>query len=229
VAFVSACHLIGGTDGLVIDENFPAAAGSGGLFAGGMGGEGGAAGQGAAAGEGGSDACVPAECPGEDTDCRVRECLSTGCGFVNTQTLGMCDDDGGSYCDGAGHCVACIDDELTPCPDAGVCQSFICYAQGCSDNILNNGESAIDCGGPNCGPCANGAACNTFTDCQSYICTGNICTACTMDGDCPGDRYCGATLCQPKRPDWDSCTSDNQCLSGCCTFVPFSDDLCTPC
>lgn len=39
--------------------------------------------------------------------------------------------------------VACSDDDDAPDP----------IAESCSDGILNNGETEIDCGGPNCAPC----------------------------------------------------------------------------
>ncbi|MDT0606663.1 hypothetical protein [Croceitalea rosinachiae] len=42
--------------------------------------------------------------------------------------------------------VACSDDDDTPTTPEGT-------AETCNDGILNNGETEIDCGGPNCQPC----------------------------------------------------------------------------
>ena len=52
----------------------------------------------------------------------------------------------------------------------------------CSDGIQNQGETDIDCGGPNCNPCGGGA-CDDFTDCAGVtitVCPGNI--AATITG-----------------------------------------------
>ncbi len=47
-------------------------------------------------------------------------------------------------------------------------------APSCMDGVLNEGETAIDCGGPNCGPCGDGKACATSKDCTSGVCKGGI-------------------------------------------------------
>ena len=61
-----------------------------------------------------------------------------------------CDAGGGSVCDGAGHCVACILD--TQCPTGGVCINNACNL--CFDGQKDGQETDIDCGGPQCAPCA---------------------------------------------------------------------------
>lgn len=47
----------------------------------------------------------------------------------------------------------------------------------CSDGVLNQNETAIDCGGTCAGQssCANGLSCNTASDCKSSVCNLNIC------------------------------------------------------
>ena len=45
-----------------------------------------------------------------------------------------------------------------------------------TDNILNNNESDVDCGGP-CDPCINGKKCRDNSDCQSNLCEQGICKA----------------------------------------------------
>ncbi len=49
----------------------------------------------------------------------------------------------------------------------------------CTDGLLNQDESDVDCGGP-CVPCDNNKACMTSEDCLSTICQNQICveTAC---------------------------------------------------
>jgi hypothetical protein len=50
-----------------------------------------------------------------------------------------------------------------------------CLAPTCSDNVKNEMETDVDCGGPNCTPCLVGKQCIATSDCVSQICTGGIC------------------------------------------------------
>jgi hypothetical protein len=51
----------------------------------------------------------------------------------------------------------------------------------CSDNIKNQNESGVDCGGV-CNACPQNGSCNYTTDCVSpYACVGGTCL---LDGDC---------------------------------------------
>jgi len=45
----------------------------------------------------------------------------------------------------------------------------------CDDGIKNGGETALDCGGTECGPCGITASCNDDSDCWE-ICSGHMCT-----------------------------------------------------
>ena len=66
----------------------------------------------------------------------------------------------------------------------------------CSDGIKNNGESSIDCGGPNCPACGNGRNCDRNVDCLSGNCNFdfNSCEVCREDNDCSSD-FNGSCLC----------------------------------
>jgi hypothetical protein len=46
----------------------------------------------------------------------------------------------------------------------------------CSDNIQNQNETDLNCGGPACPPCSNLQSCKEARDCQSGFCVGNLCT-----------------------------------------------------
>jgi hypothetical protein len=48
-------------------------------------------------------------------------------------------------------------------------------APTCMDSTKNGNETGVDCGGPNCMPCAAGNPCNVASDCQSNVCTGGVC------------------------------------------------------
>ena len=124
---------------------------------------------------------------------------------------------GGNVCDGADHCVQCVDNtECTApqtCGGGGMankcgCTATTCNAlnqtcgsasDGCSgtlmcDNGMDGNETDVDCGGAASGPgnhcptrCAKGKMCNAGSDC---VATANNC----VDGVCC-NTACGA-ICQ---------------------------------
>jgi hypothetical protein len=48
----------------------------------------------------------------------------------------------------------------------------------CFDGVQNQGETDVDCGGP-CRPCIAGNNCKRHSDCESLVCTDNICQTAT--------------------------------------------------
>ncbi|MBW2978331.1 FG-GAP repeat protein [Candidatus Woesearchaeota archaeon] len=50
----------------------------------------------------------------------------------------------------------------------------------CSDGLLNQDETAVDCGG-SCSGCSDGKRCSVNSDCSSNNCEGSICVSC-FDG-----------------------------------------------
>src|SRR6185295_9721739 len=93
------------------------------------------------------------------------------------------------------------------------------------DGVKNGNESDLDCGGPSCGPCADGQACITPLDCVNHVCTGNVCQpgSCT-DGIQNGnetDRDCGGGTCP-------QCQSGQACLvnSDCEVFNICNNNVC---
>ena len=46
----------------------------------------------------------------------------------------------------------------------------------CNDNILNQDETDVDCGGTICSKCPNGDNCNANRDCRSGLCKNGVCT-----------------------------------------------------
>lgn len=87
----------------------------------------------------------------------------------------------------------------------------------CDNDRLDEGETAIDCGGEQCQPCGLGLSCQEDRDCQSGVCNG-VCWASTckdeeQDGD-ESDVDCGGS-CQPC-PDSSSCSVGKDCQSGVC-------------
>ncbi len=59
--------------------------------------------------------------------------------------------------------------------DAGLLDAGV--AEGCSDLVLSNSESDVDCGGGCPASCAIGLRCRTALDCQSGVCRNGRCEA----------------------------------------------------
>lgn len=65
------------------------------------------------------------------------------------------------------------------------------------DNGLQNGcETDVDCGGRNCGACANFQNCLVDLDCLSGMCSNGTCAECLSAANCPGeDTECATRTC----------------------------------
>jgi hypothetical protein len=89
----------------------------------------------------------------------------------------------------------------------------------CDDGEQNQDESDVDCGGPNCPPCAAGSMCADDSDCATESCVGNVCiTPACDDGVKNGDETdvdCGGACAACG--DGLGCTADADCLSGVCS------------
>jgi hypothetical protein len=89
----------------------------------------------------------------------------------------------------------------------------------CSDLFQNQDETDVDCGGTTCAACADGSGCVAGSDCQSLVCTGNVCQAPTCsDGVANGTETgtdCGSTC--PPCPDGSGCSVGSDCQSLVCT------------
>lgn len=86
-----------------------------------------------------------------------------------------CAEDGGSWCDGQGRCVECLEDSA--CMDhpgcaseACICVAGDCKLERCTNGVPDADESDVDCGGAVCDPCADGQMCVLGADCASKVC-----------------------------------------------------------
>ena len=59
----------------------------------------------------------------------------------------------------------------------------IAQAATCDDNVHNQDETDIDCGGMVCGACTHGNNCRAGDDCTSGVCTTNVCAMPTCNDD----------------------------------------------
>jgi len=125
----------------------------------------------ASAGAGGGSQCSSgADCPGVDTNCRVRDCIAGSCAFTNMPPGQSCNA-GDGYCDGLGNCIECAVD--SHCDNDEWCEQGLCV--GCNDNDKNGAETDVDCGGPVCKGCDEGEQCNVNSDCKKGVCAAGIC------------------------------------------------------
>jgi hypothetical protein len=88
----------------------------------------------------------------------------------------------------------------------------------CDDKAQTVDETDIDCGGRTCAPCADHQKCAAGTDCESAICTNQVCqpASCTdlaVNGD-ETDLNCGGAC--PKCAQGQRCGDDADCLTGEC-------------
>ncbi len=117
----------------------------------------------------------------------------------------------------------------------------------CSDSVMNQDETDVDCGGLICGPCADGQMCAAPEDCASTNCDAGICAplGCQSDADCMDladqcnsgtcDLMTGECAAAPANEglDCDSgdlCMPGGLCTAGACMGTPTDctglDDVC---
>jgi hypothetical protein len=86
-------------------------------------------------------------------------------------------------------------------PSGAECDYATCpVATTCSDGVQNQSETGLDCGGPLCGPCPDGAVCQQSSDCLSGLCgAADVCAApsCSdaIQNQDETDVDCGGAAC----------------------------------
>jgi len=112
-------------------------------------------------------------------------------------------------------CPVAVDDRYALEPASGSAAQA-----ACADGVKNGAETDVDCGGPDCSPCAAGMACLQPRDCRSTLCEGNQCQPQNC-GDArqngtETDVDCGGPDC-PRCQSWYFCVAGSDCTSGSCT------------
>jgi len=83
-------------------------------------------------------------------------------------------DCGGDVCNACSDGDTCLDNQ--DCVVTSACTGGVCtHIPTCTDNILNQDETDVDCGGSICGDCADGKTCNLANDCSSGYCIAGVC------------------------------------------------------
>ncbi len=109
----------------------------------------------------------------------------------------------------------------------------------CDDGEANGDETDVDCGGPDCSPCAPGQMCDGNGDCAAQACAAGECVlpACDDDDDCAGAAdACTRARCGPGftcvvEPDHEgepcedgvTCSIESTCQDGVCTATLMVD------
>ena len=103
----------------------------------------------------------------------------------------------------------------------------------CANEVLDQDETDVDCGGAVCGPCGDGLLCVANEDCASLACAGGVCVVpeCAQDTDCAAlDDACNKGTCDLNAfkcvatpvmdgvvcDDTDLCTDNDVCTAGVC-------------
>jgi hypothetical protein len=140
-------------------------------------------------------------------------------------------DCGGTICFPCKNGKAC----LVPADCASfTCTNNVCVAPSapvCTDGTQDGSETDVDCGGPDCSPCAVGKRCQVNSDCSSGDCIGSPLT-CAQVPSCSdglkdrdeGDVDCGGTYCPACAVD-KSCYMDRDCTTGYCATAGFPTSI----
>ncbi|MFO0746624.1 MAG: hypothetical protein U1F43_13280 [Myxococcota bacterium] len=170
------------------------------------------------------------EACGDGTQCasgfchpELHACASGG--FAGDPCAAAADCRDGGFCDAGACAPRRPNGAACDAPDAclaGVCEVGRCGApDGASCSYDGVCAGRCDEGQGVCvSRLADGAGCETASDCTSDYCTydGHVCAErCGGDEDCEGG-YCDwqSQTCLPRRPDGSGCDDDDQCTSGVC-------------
>jgi hypothetical protein len=155
------------------------------------------------------------DAPADDgTGCTTTLC-SGGAPVTNNKPINSaCSENGGSYCDGFGSCVACTSDSQC---DSGVClpDNTCCVVLPIDEFCAGQcGTIDGDCQSEYCGDCCadTGQTCGDNLDCCSLVCVENICVEGPIENGDPCD-------------DSDDCRSGECCGGVCVDASAFDDDL----
>ncbi len=102
----------------------------------------------------------------------------------------------------------------------------VCVSSLCQNGAKDNGETDIDCGGPNCAKCDDAKSCLGDSDCLSDVCdpTSKAClTASCTDGhknDGETDIDCGGTNACDRCDTNKDCAAAGDCKDGVCSGTP---------
>jgi hypothetical protein len=120
-------------------------------------------------------------------------------------------------------CSECQPPGISTCIGGAICVKGKCVPPHCANNMQDQGETAIDCGGATSGclKCtATNSTCLSPLDCASGLCSANKCVAasCTdsKQNQNETDVDCGGGTCPNACDDGLKCIAGTDCKSGVC-------------
>ena len=106
-----------------------------------------------------------------DNSTCTEDCAGVWGGASILDDCGVCDADTSNDNESCvARCIASVE-----CL-SGLCIDEVCAKPHCADEVLNNSESDVDCGG-GCSQCDNGLRCRVANDCRSGVCDNQLCAA----------------------------------------------------
>jgi hypothetical protein len=137
------------------------------------------------------------------------------------QNCGESDRDCGRFCT-----KCALDKRCEAAADcaSGNCVNGICAASAaasCTDDVRNQDETDVDCGGATCPKCPDGDRCSLGRDCSSGTCSAGTCVT-PSQGTCSDairnqnetDIDCGGSC--PQCPNGKKCLASTDCASSIC-------------
>jgi len=117
-------------------------------------------------------------------------------------------------------CVAMIEGQVTDEGEGAPSAPSTNNGRRCMDNIKNQDETDVDCGGNKCPKCENMNICKVNCDCISGACKNKKCVpsfSCTDEtkNQDETDIDCGGIKC-PRCADTKTCKQNCDCISGDC-------------
>jgi hypothetical protein len=127
--------------------------------------------------------CQSGVCSGNPLSCQTATCTDK---VLNGDETGIdCGGSCASKCSVGDGCKSGADCTTGSCN----AQTGKCLAATCADNIQNQGESGVDCGGGVCPTCALGKGCGSTADCAgALVCAAGVCSYPTSCKDLHAQR-----------------------------------------
>jgi hypothetical protein len=174
--------------------------------------------------------CASGFCPGDDGVCCDTNCTDT-CESCSGAKTGGEDGTCGPIAMGEDPDAECADSGAAMCAASGMGCNGNAAAPGCVLYPAGTECASAACIGAELSPswsCDGSGTCDadTPTSCAPYACddAGTACqTSCVDTADCDADNFCNGTTCVPRIANGNSCTANEQCMSGAC---PGDDGIC---
>ncbi|MBI4701409.1 MAG: hypothetical protein HY744_09655 [Deltaproteobacteria bacterium] len=171
----------------------------------------------------GGEASLPedGDFPNDGEQCTIEYCSGGVPQQYNENPYSWCDQNGGTMCDGDGHCVACLNAWDCPLGDSPCAGTYCDEQHQCGYDFVAQGTTIWE----------------PYGDCRKYVCDGAGNAQELADyGDVPGDpdpHDCKVPVCKDWGPDWkkkddnSACGKDNKqfcCDKTCCPQGQVCDD-----